>query len=308
MVVPVTGAARDLYVAVEGSDLNVGSEALPLASLQAALDQVDIAAHGDHTIFVRGGTYYGQTVNWKKHSPDHRITISAYPNETVIFDGIRNGEIQTLFFALSRGTGVDSNVTIRGLTVRNYLSWAVFIGYGGDWLGGNVIEDNIFYNIGDRFLPPGKSCNLEQAGFAVVALEETGGNLIQNNVFAHAENCPMNARLMHAVYLQHGASGNEISANRVYWSSGDPFKVRNGSSDNVIVDNYALYSGDHAFLLSCSEANEAPSWRNAVADNRIAYPYAPGGRLDVTTNCNSSPTTFIDRGQALFLAAEGASP
>lgn len=299
-------AARVLYVATNGSDSNDGSStSTPLATLQKANDKVDFA-QGHHTIYVRGGTYYGQRVRWSKHSDQNNVTIAAYKNENPKFDGIKNGVIQQHFLALVGGTNKRSNVTIRGLTIRNYRQWGIIIGLSGDWLGGNVIEDNVFQNIGDRFLPPPLQCSSTTRGFAVIAIEQSGDNIVRNNIMVNAENCPANARFMHAVYLQHGGSNNQVYGNYVSITSGDPFKVRNGSSYNHFYDNYVTRSGDRAFLLSCSEAGESSSWENVIENNVITFPYPAVSSIVLTWNCNSIPTTFIDRSQKFFYDRKSA--
>lgn len=298
-------AARVLYVATNGSDSNNGlSVSTPLATLEGAEANVNFA-NGDHTIYLRGGTYYGQEVRWTKHSDQHNVTIASYQNETPKFDGIQNGVMRPFFFALVGGKNKPSNVTIRGLTIQNYLHWAIIIGLSGDWLGGNVIEDNVFENIGDRFLPPSLQCSGSLRGYAVVAIEESGDNVVRNNVMANAENCPANAQYVHAVYLQHGSSNNQVYDNFVSITSGDPFKVRNGSNNNQFYGNYVTRSGDRSFLLSCSESGESSSWGNIVEDNVITFPYPgihPFGSIVLTRNCNSIPTSFVDRGQKFFYA------
>jgi hypothetical protein len=301
-VAPEAHAARTLYVATNGSDNNSGlSTSAPLATLTKAHEKVNLPAYGDHTIYIRGGTYIGESVNWSKHSDVHSVTISAYQNERPVFDGIKNGTMASYFLAIVSGANKASNVTVRGLTVRHYLNWAIMIGLWGDWLGANVIEDNIFEEIGDKFLPAPMQCSSTLRGYAVVAIEESGSNIIRNNVMVNSENCPNAEKYMHAVYLQHGASNNQVYDNFVSITSGDPFKVRNGSSYNEFFDNYVTRSGDRGFLLSCSEPGESSSWGNVVDNNVITFPH-PGATsyLSLTWNCNSIPSTFIDNGQRFF--------
>ncbi|HNP34884.1 MAG TPA: right-handed parallel beta-helix repeat-containing protein [Woeseiaceae bacterium] len=301
-VVPEAHAARVLYVATNGNDNNSGlTTSAPLATLAKAHEKVNLSAYGDHTIFIRGGTYYGQSVSWSKHSDVHDIEIAAYQNERPVFDGIKNGVMASYFLAIVNGSNKTSNVTIRGLTIKRYLNWAIMIGLWGDWLGGNIIEDNVFEEIGDRFLPAPLQCSSTLRGYAVVAVEESGNNVIRNNVMVNSENCPSAEIYMHAVYLQHGASNNQIYDNFVSITSGDPFKVRNGSSYNEFFDNYVTRSGDRGFLLSCSEPGEASSLGNMVDNNVVTFPH-PGASssLALTWNCNSIPSTFINNGQRFF--------
>ena len=70
--------AGALFVATTGSDASPGTQTAPVKTLQRA---IDMAVAGD-TIVVRGGQYYGQTAGVSKE-----ITIEAYPDEEVWFDG-----------------------------------------------------------------------------------------------------------------------------------------------------------------------------------------------------------------------------
>jgi hypothetical protein len=83
---PVTAtAATSLYVATNGSDSNVGTQASPLKTIQKAVDR---AQPGD-TIYLRGGTYAPSTniqilKNGTSRAP---ITMRNHDNERVVIDG-----------------------------------------------------------------------------------------------------------------------------------------------------------------------------------------------------------------------------
>ena len=80
-------SAADYYVAPNGDDLNDGSIAAPLASIQLALET---AQAGDH-VYVRGGTYYEvlrlDQLGGAVGSP---ITIEAYNGEDVVIAGMQS--------------------------------------------------------------------------------------------------------------------------------------------------------------------------------------------------------------------------
>jgi len=74
------------YIATDGKDGNDGSIHHPWSSLKYALSQVK----GGETIFFRAGTYRIE-VEFKKFKTKNGapISIEAYPNEKVVFDGTR---------------------------------------------------------------------------------------------------------------------------------------------------------------------------------------------------------------------------
>ncbi|WP_433789154.1 right-handed parallel beta-helix repeat-containing protein [Actinoplanes sp. CA-252034] len=78
-------AATTLYVATNGNDANVGTQAAPLATIQKAISL--ITAGG--TISVRGGTYAlsSNIQITKSGTSSAPITLTAYGSEKVIIDG-----------------------------------------------------------------------------------------------------------------------------------------------------------------------------------------------------------------------------
>jgi hypothetical protein len=312
------GAERALYVAPDGDDANDGlSLAAPLATLSRAHELVDLPAHGDHQIYVRGGRYHGQSVGWVKHSATSSITIEAYAEETPVFDGIRDGHMQPFFIYVSMGRGGCSNVTIRGLTIRHYLHWGVVLGdssgEAASWSGCNLIENNVLEKIGDLYLPPPYICSSTQRGYAAIMLENSGNNVIRNNVFENIENCRGAEAFMHAVYLYHGSSNNRIYANYISMTSGDTMRVRDASNDNHFYGNHAERSGTHGFIAGWRNISigERPSSGNIVENNIVILPYPAFESIELICRskrgvCDES--TFIDRGQAYFDAGRASRP
>jgi hypothetical protein len=308
-------AARVLYIAPNGSDSNDGlNPDSALATLQRAQQLVDLTAHGDHTIYVRGGTYRGQSVWWGKHSSDHSITLAAYEDEAPIFDGILHGQMQPYFIHLGAGRNQCTNFTIRGLTIRHYLHWAVLLGdaSGGasTWSGCNLVEDNIFQRNGDLYLPPPYECSNSQRGYGAIILENSGDNVIRNNLIMNSENCAGAEAFMHAVYLQHGSSRNEVHGNYISMTSGDTLRVRNGSNDNHFRNNHAARSGAYGFVAGWrnTEIDERPSSGNLVEHNVVVLPY-PAFR-SIALICRNrkgvcDESTYIDRGQKYFRGGRG---
>lgn len=85
--------AGSLFVATNGSDSNIGTQAAPLGTLAAALRK----APAGRTIVVRGGVYrqgisdpgtggYPNGTLWTSRLASN-VTVQAYPHETVWFDG-----------------------------------------------------------------------------------------------------------------------------------------------------------------------------------------------------------------------------
>ena len=76
--------AENVFLAVDGSDRNMGDMKAPFASLKKALSGMQ---PGD-TCFVREGNYHFE--NQLKNiegSKDKPLVVLAYPDEKVVFDG-----------------------------------------------------------------------------------------------------------------------------------------------------------------------------------------------------------------------------
>jgi hypothetical protein len=102
-----TGVAR--FLSPSGLDSGDGSLAHPWATLAHAAD----ALRPGETLYVRAGTYLGQSANWTRGGLlGQPIRVTAYPGERPVFDG--NGSEQ---FLRIRGA---AHVAFENLVVTNY--------------------------------------------------------------------------------------------------------------------------------------------------------------------------------------------
>ena len=83
LALPLTGVAREWFVATSGKDANPGTEQAPLRTVQAALDR---AQAGD-VCMIRGGTYRGKAEFKTSGEPGKPVRLQASPGEAVVFDG-----------------------------------------------------------------------------------------------------------------------------------------------------------------------------------------------------------------------------
>ena len=75
--------AADYFVATNGTDANPGTEAQPLATIQAGVNKLQ---PGD-TLLVRGGTYRETVTFPKSGTPEKPITLKPFANEKVVISG-----------------------------------------------------------------------------------------------------------------------------------------------------------------------------------------------------------------------------
>jgi hypothetical protein len=101
---------RVLYMSPNGSDSAAGSASAPWRTLAGAVGKLK---PGD-TLYVRGGTYANQTLNWQvSGTASAPIWVKAYPGETPVFDGSST----RLFIWFRDGA---SHVYLDGLKVVGY--------------------------------------------------------------------------------------------------------------------------------------------------------------------------------------------
>ncbi|WP_445358181.1 hypothetical protein [Microbulbifer sp. ANSA005] len=257
---------------------------------------------GDTTIAIRGGTYYAESVKWTETDKVYRLIIKPYADEEPVFEG----QGSQSFFNLSAQDGQCTNVEISGLTLRNYATYGIIFNGGrqnraSSWNGCNKIHDNKFVEMGTLF--DVSNCPEGCAGYGVVDVVNSKYNVIYNNVFHKAENIPEQSSLMHAVYLAHNSSENEVYGNYFYTISGDPVRVRDASNFNNIHSNYSDRSGKIAFLSSWRNVagGEQPSFGNLVKNNIITFPYRDRSKIEVTATLASDDVgTFIEREQKFY--------
>lgn len=286
-----------VYLSPNGSDYNQGlSRSAPIRTLaraQQVLQVYDLKRPIE--IHVGQGTYWEQSVEWT-YTNGHSITFTPvdFSKDRPVFDG--NGVVET-WFKLEKSDGVNSNLRFRYLKVQNYATAVSFNGNRGSlstWNGGNELYGMYFYRIGGIFSHTGYST-------AAVRLKNSRNNSVVNSHFVDILNYPDDASAIHAVYIAHYSSGNELLRNRFLRINGDPIKVRDESNHNYIADNKFYSSGEKAFYQGwycnadvkgwnlngenpggCTKpSGECPSIGNEFRNNHLyggyVYPYSTSG-------------------------------
>ncbi|MBC6993176.1 right-handed parallel beta-helix repeat-containing protein [Neolewinella lacunae] len=281
-VVPIESVDKFIiYMRSTGDDSNSG---LSFQDAVKSLDRVhEILLNEnpvrDIEIHINQGTYFGQEVEWS-FSNGHSITFTPidFTSDRPVFDG----QGKETWFKLRGEQGENTNLNFRYLKVRNYKLGIFLRGNRNDlvngWNGNNSIYGMYFENIGNKF-----TINQNYA-FAVIDLVNSRDNKIENNHFVNVENnTPEECSHLHAVYLAHYSSNNQILRNKFENICGDPIRVRDESNDNRILDNNFKKTGDRAFFSEwfcrprptddpdnprCTKpGGECPSVRNEFRNN-----------------------------------------
>lgn len=267
-----------IYMSTYGNDINNGLDSnhavITLNKVQEIL--FDSLPDRDIEIHIRPGNYYNQIVSWT-FTNGKKITFTAkdFTKDRPIFDGQGN----ETWFKLNTANGSNSNLNFRYIKVQNYKTGISFNGNrdnpSNGWNGNNHLYGMYFYNIGNKFTINKKPST------AAVRMVNSQNNSVINCHFVNIENIDSGLAGLHALYIAHYSSHNEIYRNRYENICGVPIKVRDESNYNKIEDNNFIRTGDIAFYQcwycdpathlppdTCTKVGgECPSYGNEFRDN-----------------------------------------
>jgi hypothetical protein len=259
--------AQAYYVATYGSDGNPGTLAQPFATI--AMAQRAMHNSGIKTTYIRSGTYavsptaagcYG-SVAILLGPADSGETFAFYPADGVDTATLDGGSRVDLAFCFYGAT----NVTINGLQAQNF-NYAILLIAGDQWLSstGNIIENNIFHDIGNSgSVIVGEFGRVQNnqiinnyiynsPNFGIGAWTDNNGNIsnlyIANNYVYHT--CTLSPDCG-AIYLWDPmASSTNITINNnyirdvyVYGAGGRGIYDDDGTSNTTMVGN--IITGSH---------------------------------------------------------------
>jgi hypothetical protein len=273
-----------IFIGPNGSDQNSGftldTPILTLNRAQEILRDQLRNHHRDVEIRIGAGTYRNQTVRWTFTMPAHTITFMPLLDDKnrPVFDGSSTKD--STWFRLDHADGQKTNLVFHYIRVEGYSTAIDFRG-NRDRIEGfnssNRIFGSYFFNIG-------------KGSTAAVRLVHSKNNEIINSHFVDVLRSGGCGQL-HALYLAHMSSGNQILRNRFENSCGDPIRIRDYSNDNIINENNLIRVGinaaytdwycDHDEQSNCTKKTaECPSWDNQFRENVLDKNFA-GQRLRV---------------------------
>ncbi|KAI1814266.1 pectin lyase fold/virulence factor [Poronia punctata] len=293
LISPVITTTTTLYMSPSGSDSNSGSSVSAalktLKGVQARLvatkptDAIDVV--------IAEGTYLSQSVIWT-YFTGQPITFSppASGSTKPVFDG--QGEGLT-WFTMS-DSSVVTNLRFVGLAVTNY--WlALDLGRDKEQgNSGNVVRDMLFERIGAMYthnLPDPK-------GYAALRMRRSRNNTVTGNRFHGVKNGEEFTGYIHAIYLAHESTFNEISGNEFNQVTGDAVRTRDGSGDNLIRGNMFIKAGKYSAYSDWidDEGEECPSRGNRFVDNTVGEGYFGGFEMGFVTHVYGPDGRCADQG------------
>lgn len=257
----------------------------PIVTLNRAHDILQASPpNRDVEIRIAPGTYSYQDVSWTFTMPEHTITFMPMNDDKVrpTFDACKQNDAtdcKLSWFRLYATKGEATNLNFEYIRVENYLEGISFNGDREDtakFNSHNRIYGMYFYKMGNKHNPS------SSIAYAIVRLKNSDHNLVRNNHFVNCENS-VKGTYLHALYVAHDSSNNEISWNRFKVNSGDAVRIRDYSNYNKIENNKFIKAGDVGYTewfcigSSCTKPTpECPSWGNEFRDNVLDGDYGCG--------------------------------
>ncbi|MFI2435187.1 right-handed parallel beta-helix repeat-containing protein [Streptomyces sp. NPDC018957] len=279
-------------MSTSGSDQNDGSSSRPVKSLQRVKQILMTKSTDSATILIAPGTYYETA----------KATWGGVPQSTLLFR--RNGDTgRPVFDGANFYPNVKSHywmdtaggprLDVRELRVRNYRTGGIRMATSD-----NIVRNMIFENLGNKYVP-----HAEYDGYAALHLLGSSRNTISNVTFRNLDNTGGSCfGCIHAVYAADGSSDNQIDDSRFSYITGDPVRLRNASSNNVIELNSFADSargGTDRAMVSfwqidsgdvCGTGNKVNNntWNGKFFDGTDGAPIMASGANPGLTRCTAA--------------------
>jgi parallel beta-helix repeat protein len=234
------------FIAVDGSDDNVGTIDSPFASLQHAINLISSGG----TIYLRGGTYMAAANSYNYVSQDHDgtattpLVIRSYSDEKAILDG--------RYLSRQDSTGISiggSYVEIQGLEFQN--SAFGILGYGAQHLKvlNNIVHDTETTGIGIYAPTLGGSSDIQVIGNTVYRAN------LNNQERSRTSNWGSGITISQSREAV-------VTDNKVYYNYGEG--ITSTLSDQVYVANNLVHD-NYSVQLYMDQAT------NTVFENNLVY-------------------------------------
>jgi hypothetical protein len=234
---PEPGAqAVQLYVSPAGNDGNDGSQAAPLRTIQAALDEVEAGA----VINLAPGEYREQITTQRDGDPGAPITIRGPENGKD-----PSGRNQAVLYGTGRIVNIDhSYYTLEGFTIDGQDQLRA------DQLPTDVGAMDAFRNGAQ---PQIKDSKLIYVGSADTARDITGITIRNMFLTEAGTEC---------VRLRNNANGNTIADSVIQYCG-----LRAGQSDDDDDDRFVYHNGEGVYIGTSPNSDKQPMADNDTSSN-----------------------------------------
>lgn len=238
---PTAYAADDpvtnVYLSADNGDDDAdGGAGDPVATLTRVRDLL-ADADGEAVVHVDPGLYQEtELIDWSDVPLDDVSFVSTGddPDEWPIFDGSDVETSSGMHYWMLSDEGPRLHVD--HMRVRHYGTGALRL----ISVDGNEVTDSVFEQLGQHYQP-------DKSGWGALHLKDSSGNVFTGNVFQDLDDDDVPGS-MHGVYAAVHSDDNQIERNTFDTITGDPVRLRSGSSGNVVRENTFRSSGNNAMV------------------------------------------------------------
>jgi hypothetical protein len=282
---------QDTYVATDGSDdTGDGSISNPYQTIDYALTTIS----GGKTLWIRGGTYYNQSIDTIEGLSDDHTLISGYPGERVIMQG--NGSVNLRGVIANN----DDYCDIKNITINGY-----YYGITGAYSTGNNYENVTVLNCTEGILlTDGTTYNIFE-NVTVRDITEHGfqiKNIVPSAITSHNKilnstliNCGHNTIDIYGNVSSCTIDGNYLAFEDGYFDSDVAIYFHNGINQyHVVTNNYIsgisraieFYDADSIIIDNNTICNYTSSSNNpnAFRFGGVNYLGRQVGNITITNN------------------------
>lgn len=295
----VQGESEATYSPVTSADdSNAGTYFAPLATVQKAVDKINVQNDGSssYTVFVDGtvtadaiyGNYSANNSSFVNISPSAKLnlTIKSLSSEKAVVDAGRDGkEADTtgwrVFYIGSNADIVFENITVKGGSLNE--------AGGGIYCGGNltlkncVVEKNKSNNAGGGICFSGKELALENTSVSYNKSSSSGGGINADGKVTISDSEILNNSAADnggGIYFGDGEktiSGTTVNKNSavygggIYVTNGSSSRVtvkigkENSSTDDVLIEKNCAAERGGAFY--CADNTDIIMYSGSISEN-----------------------------------------
>lgn len=272
-----------VWVSSGGNDANSGeSKTVPVKTIARA-HQIVSEKKPDSPVHIRikSGSYTEFGIVWTYFNPNHDTvflpwdyTIGSATSETMarpVFSGNGTSSFWLTVRPDVAPTQTGTRIKFYHLEIRNSLGGISLRGrsyqYGA---ANNLLHGVKFSSIGSLY-----SKNSSDIGYAALQLINAPYTTVNKTNFYKIENRPDSTLgLIHAIYAAHKSTHLKVSQSSFNTVSGDPVRMRDGSSNGLVQTSRFLKAGSKGYMSDWyDKADEVRSYNNAFNNNEIRDGY-----------------------------------
>jgi hypothetical protein len=294
---PTYAAAKNYYVAINGSDADEGSENSPFRTIKRAI----VSANGGDIIYVKAGTFHEGNIEITKKttSMTNYLCIRNLSNAEVIIDhdGVDYAWwIQNQSFIELNGLIIQNakegitilgdckNIVVKNCSIRNIENRGIFVNAGNyeGYPEYGLITENDFYNNGVDTVGADISLSIRTTNFTIshnkihgnvdgiVMAEASTGNIIEyNEIFNHTQEDGIDIKYSYARTATARDQYNIVRNNVIYGNIEQTGITVQIGTRNVKIYENEIYNNKWGLWLRSADTGDVEIYNNSMHENEF---------------------------------------